>query len=52
MEEAVKQSGFDSLEEFNKMIANLDLTKPGKLKAFREWQENDGTKDGLLKLEV
>lgn len=50
MEEIVKQYGFDSLEEFNKMVSNVDLTTLDKLKAFKDWQEKDGTKDGLLKL--
>ena len=50
MEEIVKQYGFDSLKEFNNMVANVDLGSPDKIVAFENWRENDGTKEGLLKL--
>lgn len=50
MEEIVKQYGFDSLEEFNNLVANVDLTSAENVKAFKDWQDNDGTKDSLLKL--
>jgi hypothetical protein len=50
MEEIVKQYGFDSLKEFNTMVSNVDLSSPDKIKAFTDWIEKDGTKDGLLKL--
>jgi len=52
MEEFVKQHGFDSLKEFNKLVANLDLSSMDKIVAFKEWQNNDGTKKGLLKLKT
>lgn len=51
MEKIVKQYGFDSLKEFNRMVVDVDLTSIDKLKAFRDWQENDGTKNGLLKIQ-
>ena len=50
MEGAVKQCGFESLVEFNNLIANLDLSNPDKVVAFKRWQLTDGTKEGLLKL--
>jgi len=50
MEEIVKQNGFVSLEEFNKIVANVDLTSADKIAAFKKWQDEDGTKTGLLKL--
>ena len=50
MEEIVKEYGFESLEEFNHLVANTDLSSVEKLKAFEEWKENDGSKEGLLKL--
>ena len=46
----VKENGFKSLEEFNKMVSNLDLSSFEKYKNFQEWQKNDGTKKGLKKL--
>jgi len=51
MEEIFKHHGFDSLKEFNRMVANVDLTNTEKLKAFEDWLQNDGTKEGLLKLD-
>lgn len=50
MEEFVKQMGFDSLQEFNKLVASVDISTPEKLKAFLGWKENDGTKKGILKI--
>ena len=50
MEELVKECGFDSLNEFNKLIASVDLSSDEKIKLFKDWKENDGTKEGLMKL--
>ena len=50
MEEMVIMMGFESLEEFNRMVSDVDLSTPDKLRNFKAWQENDGTKEGLLKL--
>ncbi len=50
MEEMALAMGFESLEEFNRMVSDVDLSTPEKLKSFKDWQENDGTKEGLLKL--
>lgn len=52
MEELVKLKGFDSLEEFNRMVSSVDLTTAENLKAFKDWQMNDGTKEGLEKLPI
>lgn len=52
MEEIVKQYGFQSIKEFNTMVANVNLVGHDKIKAFKDWQENDGTIEGLLKLET
>ena len=52
MEEMVKECGFDSFEEFNKMISNVDISTEEKMKKFKKWQYADGTKKGLLKLET
>jgi len=32
------------------LIPQVDITTPEKLKAFKEWQNNDGTVEGLQKL--
>ncbi len=50
MEEFVKEMGFESEKEFHQMVASVDLTNPTKMKMFLDWKENDGTKEGLLKV--
>jgi hypothetical protein len=50
MEELVKQMGFGSLEEYHRLVANVDLSTLEKLNAFNEWKNEDGTKEGILKL--
>ena len=50
MEEFVKEMGFDSLEEFNRLVATVDINSKEKMKLFIDWKENDGTKEGLLLL--
>jgi hypothetical protein len=32
------------------LVASVDLTNPNKMKMFLDWKENDGTKEGLLKV--
>lgn len=50
MEEFVKEMGFTSLEEFNRLVATVDINSKEKMKSFTDWKENDGTKEGLLLL--
>jgi hypothetical protein len=50
MEEFVKEMGFESVEEFHKLNASADLSDPEKMKKYLDWRENDGTKEGLLKV--
>jgi hypothetical protein len=50
MEELVKEMGFDSEKEFHKLNASVDLTDPKKLAEYLKWKEEDGTKEGLLKV--
>jgi len=52
MEEIVKQYGFDSLTEFHKMVAAIDLSTMDDKISFRVWKDFDGTKEGLLKLKT
>jgi len=42
-----KQAGFDSAAEFHRMVASVDLSTPDRFAAFKRWQEEDGTKQGL-----
>ncbi len=50
MEELVKEMGFDNEQEFHKLVSNVDITDPIKMQKFLKWKEEDGTKEGLLKL--
>lgn len=50
MEEIIKEKGFESLVEFHKLVASVDLSTTEKRSAFKTWQDDDGSKDGLLKL--
>jgi len=48
MEEFVKEMGFESLDEFNKLVAAVDISDNKKMKSFIDWKENDGSKEGLM----
>jgi len=48
LEEFVRLLGFDSLSQYNKLVFTTDVSTPEKLAAFEKWQEEDGTKTGLL----
>lgn len=50
MEELAKQMGFESIEEFHKLNASADLSDPKTMQMYLDWKENDGTKEGLLKV--
>jgi hypothetical protein len=47
--EFAERNGFASAEEYETMIAQVDLTRPGMSRGFDAWKENP-TKDGLKKL--
>lgn len=50
MEELVKECGFDSLEDFNCLINLAYLSTEESRTAFKNWQNDDGTKQGLITL--
>lgn len=50
MEALVKQLGFESEKEFHHLVASVDISTPEKSAAFKKWQDEDGSKEGLLKL--
>lgn len=50
MEAIVKRLGFESEKEFHSLVATADLSTPEKQTAFKKWQAEDGSKEGLLKL--
>ena len=50
-EDAIARSmGFQNALELYHLIATRDLDTPEKLTAFKAWQNEDGTKKGILKL--
>lgn len=49
LEEVVKELGFESEKEFHKLVASIGFDLMGEAR-FTEWQLNDGSKNGLLKI--
>lgn len=49
-DEIAKAMGFTSAEEFHRMVAAADISTVPRAAAFKAWQENDGTKEGLARL--
>lgn len=50
MEAFAKANGFSSSSEMFRLTATADISTPEKLARFKKWQEEDGTKAGLLSL--
>ena len=50
LEEIVIELGFESEKEFHQLVSTTDISTPEKYNAFKSWQYNDGTKEGLLKV--
>jgi hypothetical protein len=42
--------GFVNAAEFHRIVAAVDLSKPSLMAAFKRWQDDDGTKNGLVQL--
>ena len=51
IDEALKKLGFENQEEFSRMVASVDISSMDSLAAFKKWQNEDGTKAGLLALQ-
>ena len=49
-EQELKRLGFESSAEFHRLVASVDLSTNACIIAFRRWQYQDGSKDGLVKL--
>jgi len=52
LEDLVKKNGFESEREFHKLVSSVNLSSPQKMAAFKKWKEEDGTKEGILKLDL
>lgn len=50
-EEFVREHGFEDLKEFFKLVSSVDLTTTPKVVAFKKWQNDDCTKEGLYTLQ-
>jgi len=50
MDGVAKSLGFEDAAELHRLVAAADLSTPAKLAAFKVWQDQDGTKAGLLAL--
>lgn len=57
MKKTIAENGFADKKEFYKLMTDVKLTKTkkgtaskAKMKRFKEWQANDGSKVGLLKV--
>lgn len=50
LEAVVKAAGFESEDEFSRLVGRAPLRTARQRVAFKQWQRADGTKEGLLKL--
>jgi len=50
IEKLLIKMGFKSREEYDQIVAKLDLSTSDKLTALKDWQLRNGTKEELLKL--
>ena len=51
-DEVAKSNGFSDAYELHRLVAQVDISTVEKMAAFKKWQRDDGTKAGLLRLEV
>lgn len=47
LEKELIEKGFDSEQEFHRMVSSVRLDNPDAMKAFQVWKEWDGLKEGL-----
>ncbi len=50
LKEFCETHGFKNEEEFHKLTCKVDISRPMNLARFKNWQDEDGTKKGLLKV--
>jgi hypothetical protein len=51
MDDLARANGFEDEKELHRLIARMDLTKPGMVAKFKIWQNTDGTKQGLIAIQ-
>ena len=49
-EQFSKDNGFNSENDFHTLVTSIDLTSDDNVYRFKDWQDNDGSKTGLLKI--
>lgn len=50
LDDVVKELGFEDEMDFHRLVASIDLSTVEHREAFKDWQFQDGSKTGLLKL--
>ena len=50
LDNEAREAGFESIEEWHKLVSSIDISTPDKVIAFTKWKIEDGSKQGLLKL--
>ena len=50
-EKILQELGFSDEKDFLSLVSGVDITTTEKITAFKNWQDNDGSKSGLLKLD-
>jgi hypothetical protein len=51
-EQSLIDNGFTNLQEFSDLVSKVDISTYINLLKFKEWQNEDGTKLGLLQLKI
>ena len=52
MDEFAKLNGFEDWAEMSQLVSYADISTPEKLARFNNWKLNDGSKAGLLLLNL
>lgn len=50
MDSLVRMHGFADAAEYSAMMSAVDVSTPERYRAFKDWQEGDGSKTGLQQL--
>lgn len=50
MDDVARVNGFENEVDLHRHVVRVDLSTPQKIAAFKTWQHDDGSKDGILKL--
>jgi hypothetical protein len=48
IDRVLRELGFEDEKEFNRLVSSVNLTSGNRRLLFKQWQQDDGTKKGLL----